>query len=291
MSSPEWIGFAVSRSHCLKWPLSSSTELVSCLVLGKPKREGRDLIVGAEVSGLRSMVQGATTGHACVECWAVFNQGMQAPGFLFFFLPFFLGQEKGMQAWICRLALGAWLWLIEKARESERLIFPSSVRYPSFIRKKWPREGNFSSSFVRSCIAWLKCFIYLWISVSFWLLINNVVLFINVELVEFLSLKSLPLVTLEKHITILPILWSFFLFTFLGGLSEIHGSLGWLGQTNKLEKGDIVWISFILWSNMHKRVKPVGAEKEKTINTNLYKCLLLWKIANLVLSKCILSLL
>lgn len=35
------------------------------------------------------------------------------------------------------------------------------------------------------------------------------------------------------------------------------------GKRNRLEKGDIFGVSFILWSYMHKRVKPVGAEKEK----------------------------
>lgn len=52
-------------------------------------------IVGAEVSGLRSMVQGAATGLAGLECWAVFNQGIQAPGFFFLssFLPW---QREGL---------------------------------------------------------------------------------------------------------------------------------------------------------------------------------------------------
>lgn len=38
-------------------------------------------------------MQGAATGLACLECRAVFNQGAQAPGFLFSFFPW---QREGL---------------------------------------------------------------------------------------------------------------------------------------------------------------------------------------------------
>lgn len=180
------------------------------------------------------MVQGAATGSACLEGWAVFNQGIQAPGFLFSssFLPW---PREGHTGIDMQVGNRAWLWLIEKA-EREWLFFPSSVRYPSFKRKKkkWPREGNFSFR-LRKVLHCLTKMFHLPLNFHFLLAVdNNVVLFIRVELVDFLSLKSLPLVTPEKHTTILPVLWRFiiiiiiilhFLHLFVcAWLSEIHGS-------------------------------------------------------------------
>lgn len=62
---------------------------------GPAQPEGPRPIVGAEVSGLRSTVQGATSGLPGPKRWAVFNQGMQALGFFFLssFLPW---QREGL---------------------------------------------------------------------------------------------------------------------------------------------------------------------------------------------------
>lgn len=185
------------------------------------------------------MVQGAATGYACLECWAVFNQGIQAPEFLFSssFLPW---PREGHTGIDMQVGNRAWLWLIEKA-EREWLIFPSTVRYPSFKRKKNDQEKETSlPDCVRSCIAWLKCFIYLWISIFFWLLINNVVLFIHVGLVDFFFIKIVTTGNTRKAHHNSPYLvevyyYYYYYFTFFYifccvWLSEIHGSLGGLRQ-------------------------------------------------------------
>lgn len=55
-------------------------------------------LVGAEVSGLRSVVQGAPSGPPGLKCGAVFNQGIQALGFfsLSSFLPWQREGPMGM---------------------------------------------------------------------------------------------------------------------------------------------------------------------------------------------------
>lgn len=93
-------------------------ELVSCgagaNLAGSPRS-----IVGAEVSGLRSMVQGAATRLAGLECWAVFNQGIQAPGFLFSFFLSSLAKRRayghGHTSWQKGLTVAD--WKIEKVSE------------------------------------------------------------------------------------------------------------------------------------------------------------------------------
>lgn len=93
--------------------------------------EGRCPIVGgAELSGLSSTCKEPglgtsawSTGLGCAERSRQASRCLFSP-------PFFLGLEKGSQAWACRQK---GLTLMAKARV--RLIFPFSVRYTSFKRK------------------------------------------------------------------------------------------------------------------------------------------------------------
>lgn len=104
-------------------------------------------------------MQGAATGLAGLECWAVFNQGIQASGFLSSFLLSSLAKRRayrhGHAGWQKGLTSADW-----KIEKSERLIFPSSVRYSSFKRNKKNDQKKETSLpvCVRSCIVELNYF-------------------------------------------------------------------------------------------------------------------------------------
>lgn len=72
-------------------------------------------------------MQGAATGLASLECWAVFNQGIQAPAFLFSFFFSSVAKRRdnghGHTGWQKGLTLAD--WKIESQKDE---FFSSSVK-------------------------------------------------------------------------------------------------------------------------------------------------------------------
>lgn len=65
-------------------------------------------------------MQGAATGHVCLECCAVFNQGIQAPGFLFSFFLSSLAKRRAYRHGHAGWQTGLTLADLKSKKESKK---------------------------------------------------------------------------------------------------------------------------------------------------------------------------